>query len=97
MDPYSNSDLLFHHAPTLPMLVQFTLKTPEKRSSASNNTFCSCLKMRKKKTKDIEVQGQPAPKKGLFGMFGKKQPEQQYNMQTVQPNGAYGQQQTGHV
>jgi hypothetical protein len=53
--------------------------------------------MRKKKSKNVEVVGEPAPKKGIFGMFGgnKAANNQQYPMQ--QPNGAYGQQQTGHV
>jgi len=47
--------------------------------------ICCCMKMRKKKAKDPN-----APKKGLFGFGGKKQ-DQQYNLETAQPGGFYGQ------
>lgn len=53
----------------------------------------SCLKMRKSKSKNVN--GGAAPqKKGIFGMFGgkKKNQEQQYNLETAQANGFYGQQ-----
>jgi len=52
--------------------------------------LCCCLKMRKKKTKNID-NGGGQKKGGLFGMFGKKNQDQQYNLQTAQPNGVYGQ------
>jgi hypothetical protein len=47
--------------------------------------------MRKKKSKTIDNDG-GQKKGGLFGMFGgKKNKDQQYNLQTAQPNGFYGQ------
>jgi hypothetical protein len=48
--------------------------------------------MRKSKSKNVDG-GAPPRKKGMFGMFGgKKNQDQQYNLETAQPNGFYGQQ-----
>lgn len=65
----------------------------------ANISHYSCLKMRKKKSanRDVEVGEAPA-KKGIFGMFGKKNkapPAQSYNLETAQPNGMYGNGQYG--
>jgi hypothetical protein len=47
--------------------------------------------MRKSKSKNID--GGAPQKKGIFGMFGgKKKQDQQYNLETAQPNGLYAQQ-----
>ncbi|KAE9966999.1 hypothetical protein BLS_006639 [Venturia inaequalis] len=51
---------------------------------------CCCLKMRKKKSKNVDPNA--PPQSGFMGMFGKKkQQNQQYNLETAQPGGFYGQ------
>ncbi|QDS69122.1 hypothetical protein FKW77_010329 [Venturia effusa] len=51
--------------------------------------LCCCLKMRKKKSKNVDPNA--PPKSGIMGLFGKKQQPQQYNLETAQPGGYYGQ------
>ncbi|TID23125.1 hypothetical protein E6O75_ATG02299 [Venturia nashicola] len=51
--------------------------------------ICCCLKMRKKKSRNVDPNA--PPKSGFMGMFGKKHQNQQYNLETAQPGGFYGQ------
>jgi hypothetical protein len=52
--------------------------------------------MRKSRAKSVDPSGAPVKKGGLGGIlakFGKKKnPEQQYNLETAGPQGQYGQQ-----
>lgn len=46
--------------------------------------------MRKKKSQNVDPNA--PPKSGIMGMFGNKnQQNQQYNLETAQPGGFYGQ------
>lgn len=92
--PHCYPNLLRHYHVTMSLLVSLPSPHLHLRIFIGRSlTRPSCLKRRKSKSKNIENNGAAPPKKGLFGMFGgKKNKEQQYNLETAQPNGFYGQQ-----